>query len=153
MSIRHLIIGDEELEKSALTRSQVVDGLQSGDNVREMPASQRTMTVRCSGRTVFIHLDQIEWIEAAANYIKIHVGEENFVVREKISAIEQQLPTSKFVRIHRSLVVGLDHVKELQSCGNGEFVVVLRRAKELPLGRTYRTHVEDAIKRINHPGQ
>jgi two-component system LytT family response regulator len=144
-----LIIGDEELAKAALTRSQEVETTYSGENVREMPAAPRTMTVRSGGRTVFIHLDRVEWIEAAANYIKIYTGEEHFVVREKISTIEQQLPAAKFVRIHRSLIVGLDHVKELQSCGNGEFVVVLNRAKELPLGRTYRSHVESAMKTVN----
>ena len=149
MSIRHLIIGDEELAKAALTQGQAMSEVQSSDNLREMPTAQRTMTVRSGGRTIFIHLDSVEWIEAAANYIKIHSGEECYTVREKISTIEQQLPASKFVRIHRSLVVGLDHVKELQSCGNGEFVVVLNRAKELPLGRTYRSHVENAMQRVN----
>jgi len=149
MSIRHLIIGDEELAKAALTQGQAMNEIQNSENLREMPTTQRTMTVRSGGRNVFIHLDSVEWIEAAANYIKIHSGEESYIVREKISTIEQQLPVTKFVRIHRSLIVGLDHVKELQSCGNGEFVVVLNRAKELPLGRTYRTHVESAMKRVH----
>jgi two-component system, LytTR family, response regulator len=148
MSIRHLIVGDEELAKAAFTRGQEMQNVNSAENVREMPVPAQTMTVRSGGRTVFIHLENVEWIEAAANYIKIHAGEEQFVVREKISTIEQQLPAEKFVRIHRSLIVGLDHVNELQSCGNGEFVVVLRRMKELPLGRTYRTHVEGAMKRV-----
>ncbi len=148
MSIRHLIIGEEELAKAAVTRSREVETTYTGENLREMPTAPRTMTVRSGGRTVFIHLDKVEWIEAAANYIKIYTDVDNFVVREKISTIEQQLPSVKFVRIHRSLIVGLDHVKELQSCGNGEFVVVLNRAKELPLGRTYRTHVESAMKHV-----
>lgn len=119
--------------------------------LREMQGSRRSIMVRSAGRTVFIRLDDIEWIEAAANYVKIYAGEEHFIVREKISGIEQQLPALKFVRIHRSLVAGIDHVRELQACGNGEFVVVLRRGKELPLGRTYRSHVENAMRRVHAP--
>ena len=111
--------------------------------LREVP---RAMVVRCGGRATSIDLDSIEWIEAAANYIKIHAGDAQYVVRQKISTMEQQLPAEKFVRIHRCLIVSLNHVKELQPCGNGEFVVVLRTAKELPLGRTYRTHVENTLK-------
>ncbi len=119
--------------------------------LREMQGSRRSIMVRSAGRTVFIRLDDIEWIEAAANYVKIYAGDEHYIVREKISGIEQQLPAHKFVRIHRSLVAGIDHVRELQACGNGEFVVVLRRGKELPLGRTYRSHVENAMRRVHAP--
>jgi two-component system LytT family response regulator len=117
--------------------------------LREMRGPRRSIMVRTGGRTVFIRLDEIEWIEAAANYVKIHAGEEQYVVREKISTFEQQLPDLKFVRIHRSLIAGIDHVRELQACGNGEFVVVLRRGKELPLGRTFRSHVDTTMKRAH----
>jgi len=119
------------------------------DLLQEMQGSRRSIMVRSAGRTVFIRLEDIEWIEAAANYIKIFAGEDQYIVRAKISTIEQQLPVMKFVRIHRSLIAGIDHIRELQSCGNGEFVVVLRRAKELPLGRTYRSHVDSALKQVH----
>jgi two-component system, LytTR family, response regulator len=112
-------------------------------HLQEVP---RAIVVRCGGRATSIDLNAIEWIEAAANYIKIHAGEEQFVVRQKISTMEEELPKSKFVRIHRCLIVSLDQVRNLQACGNGEFVVVLNNSKELPLGRTYRAHVESAMK-------
>jgi two-component system, LytTR family, response regulator len=114
--------------------------------IREIHDVQSTLGVRCGGRSISIDLAAIEWIEAAANYVKIHAGGNQYTVRQKISTLEQQLPPSKFVRIHRCLIVGMNHMRELQSCGNGEFVVVLRNAKELPLGRTYRTHVEGALR-------
>lgn len=134
MSMRALI-DHEQLERVPV---------EAVTELREVP---RAIIVRCGGRATSIELDSIEWIEAAANYIKIHAGEAQYIVRQKISTMEQQLPAEKFVRIHRCLIVSLSHVKELQPCGNGEFVVVLKTAKELPLGRTYRTHVENTLKR------
>jgi len=135
--------------KKALQQKSSPENERLADLLREMQGARKSIMVRSAGRTVFLRLEDIEWIEAAANYVKIFTATEQYLVREKISTIEQQLPAVKFVRIHRSLIVSIDHVRELQACGNGEFVVVLRRGKELPLGRTYRSHVESSMKRVH----
>ena len=143
MSIRALTVDEEQFADR-----RILSLVKTEKNFEIESERGESIMVRTAGRTVFIRLDEIEWIEAAANYVKIFAGEEQYVVREKISSIEQQLPAHRFVRVHRSLIAGIDHIRELQPCGNGEFVVVLRRAKELPLGRTYRAHVESTLKRV-----
>jgi two-component system LytT family response regulator len=70
----------------------------------------------------------------------------SFGVRNKISDFEKTLAPEKFVRIHRSLIVNLDAISEVQSCGGGEFMVLLRSGKELPLGRTYREVLGGLVK-------
>ena len=146
MSIRTFLHDETEMAQGSLRQLPATENNNVVEISRDTQAGRNSINVRSAGRSVFVRLSEIEWIEAAANYIKIHTADEQIVVREKISSIEQQLPAAQFVRIHRSLIVSLEHVKELQPCGNGEFVVVLHRAKELPLGRTYRAHVEKAMK-------
>ena len=69
-----------------------------------------------------------------------------YLVRERIGDFEQALPRDKFIRIHRSVIVNLDAILEIQNCGGGEYIVVLRSGKELPLGRTYRETVDGLVK-------
>ncbi|HEY2513687.1 MAG TPA: response regulator [Polyangiaceae bacterium] len=92
-------------------------------------------------KVVFLRSDEVTWIEASANYVLVHAGPRVHQVREKIGDLERTLPRDKFVRIHRSIIVNLDAVAEVQACGGGEHVVVLRSGEELSLGRSYLEHV------------
>ena len=73
--------------------------------------------------------DEIDWIEAAGNYVKLHVGTETHLLRETMNAIEAQLDPDVFFRIHRSHIVNIERVKELQPWFNGEYVVFLGTAR------------------------
>src|SRR4029077_19183715 len=105
---------------------------------RPINNARSRLVIRTDRKTVFLRSSEVEWIEAAGNYVRVHAGDRIYEVREKISDFEHTLDPGRFVRIHRSLIVNLDAVLEQQSCGGGEYIVILRNGKELPLGRTYR---------------
>jgi len=111
---------------------------------RAAPQARRLL-VRAGGRVVFLAYDEIEWIEAAANYVRVHTGKVSYMLRSSIGTIAEKLPNDQFVRIHRSTVVNARIIKELQPCNSGEFIVVLRNGKELSCSRGYRSGLRRLI--------
>jgi two-component system, LytTR family, response regulator len=109
--------------------------------------SWQRLVIKSAGRVVFLEVDEIEWIEAAANYVRIHAGKEVHLMRESISRIAEKLDPSRFVRIHRSAIVNVMKIRELQACNSGEYMVILRNGKELPCSRGYRSALEPFISR------
>ena len=105
-----------------------------------------TLVVRSRGKVVLLHWDEIGWIEAAANYVRLHAGAREFVVRATMSVVEKKLPSQRFVRVHRSAIVNLSHVRRLSANGTAEESVVLRDGKELPIGRTRRLQLDAALR-------
>ena len=111
------------------------------------PARPERIVVKSSGRLFFLRTDEIDWVEAAGNYVKLHVGAESHLMRETMTAIEQRLNPETFFRIHRSHIVNLERIKELQPWFNGEYVVFLRNGARLTLSRGYREKLQDRIGR------
>jgi len=105
------------------------------------------LAVKTSGRVIFVKLDDIDWIEAADNYVNIHVGQTSHLLRETMASIEQRLPPSNFIRISRSSIVNIDRVKELQPLFHGEYAVILRTGARLTLTRGYR----ESLARLTGP--
>jgi two-component system LytT family response regulator len=95
----------------------------------------RRLVIRTAGRVVFLDMNEIDWIEAAANYVKLHVGKDSFLLREGIGHISAKLDPERFVRIHRSSIVNVNRIRELQPCDSGEYIAVLRDGKELSCSR------------------
>jgi two-component system, LytTR family, response regulator len=96
------------------------------------------LVVKSVGRVFFLKTDEIDWIEAAGNYVKLHVGRESHMIRETMNGIEAKLDPDKFLRIHRSTVVHIDRIRELQPMFSGDYAVILRDGNELALSRNYR---------------
>jgi two-component system LytT family response regulator len=96
------------------------------------------LVVKTVGRVFFLKTDEIDWIEAAGNYVKLHVGRESHMIRETMNGIETKLDPDKFIRIHRSTVVHIDRIKELHPMFSGDYAVMLRDGTELALSRNYR---------------
>ncbi|MDQ3798970.1 MAG: LytTR family DNA-binding domain-containing protein [Acidobacteriota bacterium] len=96
------------------------------------------LVVKTTGRVFFLKTDEIDWIEAAGNYLKLHVGRESHLIRETMNGIEAKLNPDKFLRIHRSTVVNIDRIKELHPMFSGDYSVILRNGVELTLSRNYR---------------
>jgi len=108
--------------------------------------SERSLAIKARGRIVFLDPDDIDWIEAAANYVKVIVGKESYLLREGISHVSDRLDPDRFVRIHRSTIVNIRRLKELQPCENGEYIAVLRSGKELSCGRSYRPQLQRLLQ-------
>ena len=96
------------------------------------------LVVKSVGRVFFLKTDEIDWIEAAGNYVKLHTGRESHMIRETMNGIEAKLNPDKFLRIHRSTVVHIDRIKELHPMFSGDYAVILRNGTELALSRNYR---------------
>ena len=109
------------------------------------PPSVRRLAVRNNGHVLFLAPEEIEWIEAAGNYVRLNAGGESHLLRETMSGVESKLPRDGFLRIHRSAIVNLDAVRELEPSPHGDFVVVLRSDKRLPLSRGCRDRLEEAL--------
>jgi two-component system LytT family response regulator len=104
------------------------------------PAPRKTerLAIKTDGKVVFLRPEEIEWIEAADNYVILHLADRKLMTRDTLSALEEQLGTDKFARINRSVLVQLDQVKELQPAFHGDYVVILRNGARLPLSRAFR---------------
>ncbi|HYM09120.1 MAG TPA: response regulator transcription factor [Bryobacterales bacterium] len=97
--------------------------------------------IRTADRVFFVPMEDIEWVQAADNYVCLHVGPQTHALRETMSAMEERLDPERFVRIHRSTIVNVDRIKELRPYFHGEYLVVLHNGTELTLSRTYRDRV------------
>ena len=104
------------------------------------------LVVKSSGRVYFLKVEDIDWIEAAGNYLNIHIGTQAHLLRETMNNLETQLEPRKFVRIHRSTLVNIERIKELSPLFHGDYVVTLSTGTRLTLSRSYR---ENLIGLIN----
>lgn len=96
------------------------------------------LVIRSAGRVQIIRTCEIEWIEAEGYYARVHVGGKSHLMRETLSHLETQLDSMQFLRIHRSTIINLEQVKELQPISHGEYIVVLQNGTQLRLSRSYR---------------
>jgi len=99
--------------------------------------------VRTRGRMFLVPVEDVDWIGAAGNYVELHVGGDVHLVRGTLSALEERLPPDRFVRIHRSSIVNLERVRELQPWSHGDLVVLLRGGEELRMSRRYRDRLQE----------
>ncbi len=98
-------------------------------------------TVRKRDRILLVAVKDVDWIEAEGKYVRIHVREQSSLIRDGIAAVEARLDPRQFVRIHRSTIVNLHRIAELQRGFGGDYIVVLTTGARLTLSRRYRAHV------------
>ena len=107
--------------------------------------SEDRMVIRAGGKIVFLDVKEIDWVEAAANYVKVNVGKDHYLLREGIGSMAERLDPERFVRIHRSAIVNIQKIRELQPCESGEYIAVLKNGKELSCSRGYRSQLHRLI--------
>ena len=95
------------------------------------------LIIKTNGRVIFLRTEEIDWIEAEGNYVRLHVGKDSYLQRDTIGGMEAKLDPTQFPRIHRSAIVNIDRVQELRPWFQGDYCVILRNGKELPLSRNY----------------
>jgi two-component system LytT family response regulator len=115
------------------------------NDLREPQQRADRFVIKSGGRVYFVRTDEIDWIEAAGNYVKLHVGGEAHLLRETMTAIEAQLDPDVFFRIHRCHIVNIERVRELQPWFNGEYVVCLKSGARLTLSRGYREKLQHRL--------
>jgi two-component system, LytTR family, response regulator len=128
--------------RSAIARRDDLDGSVDKDRLRSLVASltaeqreKQRIVVKSSGRVFFVKVDDIDWIEAEGNYVRLHMGPQSHLLRETMKGMESVLDTSQFIRIHRSTIVNADRIRELQPLFHGEYAVILRDGTRLVASR------------------
>jgi len=108
------------------------------ENLQTEQRHLERLMIKSSGRVFFLRTAEIDWIEAEGNYLRLHVGKEAHLLRETMNRLASKLDPDKFLRIHRSTLVNIERIKELQPLFSGDYVVILRDGKQLTLSRSYR---------------
>lgn len=98
----------------------------------------KRLTIKLTGRTILLPTDEIDWIETYGNYLKVHAGRESHLIRGTMQSLETKLDPEKFVRVHRSVIVNIEKVKEIYPRSNGDQDLVLQNGQQLMLSRNYR---------------
>lgn len=102
--------------------------------------------IKTAGKISFINVDDINYIEADGNYLTLHTTNSKNLYRDTITNISEKLNPELFVRIHRSYIVKIENIKEMQSHFNGEYVVTLKDNTKLKSGRSYKSEIEKLLK-------
>jgi two-component system, LytTR family, response regulator len=107
------------------------------------PNTADRIHLKTKGKIVFVPLRSIYWLESAGNYVEVFIGKqgERFLVRETLSSFEERLDAKRFVRIHRSVIVNTERIREMRPRYTGEYHVTLDNGKELTLSRGYRSNL------------
>jgi len=108
------------------------------ESIRAAPEYLDRMIIRADGRITFLHTRDIDWIEADDKYVHLHTGKGRRMVRQTLAELEGQLDPKKFLRVHRSAMVNVDRIKELQPLFNGEHSLILEDGTRLTLSRKYK---------------
>jgi two-component system, LytTR family, response regulator len=139
-------IAKEELLDKA--RQRIVDFLETqgrGATAGPAPAARQEylerVAVRVRDRFVLLKMDEVDWIESAANYVQLHSRGRAFMLRMTMCDLEQRLSTQRFARIHRSMIVNVDRLAEVKPSLNGDFEVILQDGTTLRMSRAYRHRV------------
>lgn len=127
---------------SAALNRRLQELLQAVPDRQQRP--ERLM-IKSGGRIYFVRIEDVDWIEAAGNYVHLHVGKEDHLLRESLCGLERKLDPRQFVRIHRSTIVNLERIREIQPAFHGDYVVVLLDKTELPLSRSCREKLEESL--------
>lgn len=105
----------------------------------------RRLLVRGSGRLYAVRVDDIDWIEAAGHYLEVHAGGRPHLIREAIGTLERRLDPATFVRIHRSTIVNVERIRDLQPSFHGEYRVTLLDGHRLRCSRPYAARLTSVL--------
>ena len=104
------------------------------------------LLVKEEGRMYFVPVVEIDWIEAFGNYARLHTGQRTHLIRETMATLERALDARRFARIHRSTIVNLDRIKQMDLWGSGDYMVRLADGTQLKLSRWYRDRLEARLR-------
>lgn len=126
-------------------RAELSDG--AAPPVTADPAAfPRRFLVKGDGQMYFVAVNDVDWVEAYGNYVRLHVGKSVHLIRETLGNIERKLDPTRFARVHRSSIVNLDRVARMDLWGAGDYVVLLKDGTKLKLSRWYRSRIEQTTR-------
>ena len=115
------------------------------EDIKATSSYLERILVKSNGRFLFVKTPEIDWIEAEGKYVRIHLGKQSHLYREAMGTLESRLDPKRFIRVHRSSIVNLDRVKELEPWFHGEYRVVLTDGTRVMLSRSCRKKLTDLL--------
>ncbi len=116
------------------------------ESIRLERKAQGRIAIRSEQGVYFVRISEIDWLEAFGNYVKIHVGSQEHLLRDSLKCFEERLDPNRFLRVHRSAVVNLDSIDRLEPWFHGEYSVFLRDGTKLTSSRTYSERLRSLIR-------
>jgi len=117
------------------------------DDLRREQKIPDRFIIKSGGRVVFLRVEEIDWMSTVGNYVRLQVGRDSHLMRETMTGMESKLDPVSFMRIHRSTIVNLDRVKEVQPWAKGEYVVIMRDGTRLIMSRRYRERLNERLNK------
>jgi two-component system, LytTR family, response regulator len=115
------------------------------EELKAGPRYLERLVIKNGGRVFFLHVQDVYCIEAEGNYVRVYDNQKGYLLRETISSLEEQLDPKQFLRIHRSAIVRIDRIKEMQPWFHGEYRIIMENGKQLALSRNYRANLQEAV--------
>ena len=115
------------------------------EELKSGPRHLERLVIKNGGRVFFLNVQDIYCIESEGNYVRVYDNQKGYLLRETISNLEEQLDPKQFRRIHRSAIVKIDRIKEMQPWFHGEYRIIMENGKELTLSRNYRQNFQGAV--------
>lgn len=131
-------------ERSDALSQRILNAL---EEIKTRPVHLERLVIKMNGHVFFIKAEEIDWLEAEGNYVRLHAGKESYLLRDTIIALESQLDPRRFIRVHRSAIVNIDRITELQPWFHGEYRIILSEGVQLTLSRTYREKLHELLGR------
>jgi len=145
-------VSDPKLEESPRVVEVGADILALHPHPADAPAPVRErvtrLAIRETGRTYFVPVSAVDWIEGADYYVKLHVGGRVHLLREPLRSLAERLDPSRFARVHRSAIVNLARIREIRMAARGDHTLVLEDATRLRLTRARRRELESLIELV-----
>lgn len=113
------------------------------DDLKTNQKYAERLVIKSAGKIFFLGVEEIDWVEAADNYVRLHTGRDAHLLRETMNSLESRLDPAQFLRIHRSTILNVRRIKELHPLFRGEYEVVLRDGTRLASGRGYRDKLQE----------
>jgi two-component system, LytTR family, response regulator len=148
------VIEERFLKALVRAKSRIRSSVAAKSNLKiigllETIASPRSyvkrLAVRSGDKTALVDVEDVDWMEAAENYVELHAGQVSHLLHVTMNTLEKSLDPEIFLRIHRSIIVNLGRIKNLQSDAHGEYVITLRDGARLQSGRTYSSRLRALI--------
>ena len=115
------------------------------EELKSGPRHLERLVIKNGGRVFFLNVQDVYCIESEGNYVRVYDHQKGYLLRETISSLEEQLDPKQFRRIHRSAIVKIDRIKEMQPWFHGEYRIIMENGKELTLSRNYRANFQGAV--------
>lgn len=116
------------------------------EDLKQADRFAERLAVKTSSGVSFLRIDEIHWIDAAGNYVRLNTQTgDSHLLRETLTALEKRLDPRRFVRVHRSTIVNVEHIREIRAQSHGEHLILMETGQRLTLSRSYRDKVHDLI--------